>query len=462
MRSKPNLIRILVIGSIALLSGAEWARLGGRIAWSTFYLAPLLLAALSLSRKEVLVLASACVILSETLGPNAWGPGFPFRLLIAAAAFGGASLFAHELSARRKRRLALDRLMEEERSLRKEAEDQLRVLTETSPAAILMIDGEGNIQLANQAAHEMLMSGGRSLTGEPIKRFFPPLAQVPLPDNQERILRTTLECRGWRCNGEVFPAHVWLASYRSQGGPMLAAVIVDTSEELRDRQAVGFDQLMRSSSILFRAVSHEIRNVCAAISVVYANLKRLPELESNEDFQALGTLVEGLGRLASSELRHSLQKTVEAVNLREVLEELRIVIEPSFADEDALVRWMIPDEIPRVAADRLGLLHVFMNLARNSLRAMRGCADRRLVIGASVEGDRVVVRFSDSGCGVERPDLLFQPFQQSPDGAGLGLYLSRALVRSYAGELAYEPQPYGACFSVTLPVAKGESRTASS
>ena len=451
---------MLVWGMIAALAAADWARLAGGIPWSTFYLAPLLVAAVTLSRREVLLLAGVCVVLSEALGGRAWQAGFPFRVLIAAAAFGGVSLFAFELTARRKRRLALDRLIEEERALRKDAENQLRVLTETSPAAILMIDGEGIIRLANQAAHEMLRAGGKSLTGEPIKQFFAPLANIPLPDNPERILRTTLECKGRRYNGEVFPAHIWISSSRAESGPMLAAVILDTSEELRDRQAMGFDQLMRSSSILFRAVSHEIRNICAAITVVHANLKRVPGLEENEDFKALGTLVEGLGRLASSELRQSLQRTAEQVNLHEVLEELRIVIEPSFAEEDATVRWMIPEELPPVVADRHGLLHVFMNLARNSQRAIRGCADRRLIIGASVEGDRVVVRFSDSGCGVARPDLLFQPFQQSSDGAGLGLYLSRALVRSYAGDLTFEPQAYGACFTVTLPAVKREAKAA--
>jgi signal transduction histidine kinase len=176
-------------------------------------------------------------------------------------------------------------------------------------------------------------------------------------------------------------------------------------------------------------------------------------MEMNEDFQALGNLVEGLGRLVSTELRTASQKAPEDVHLGEVLEEFRIIIEPSFAEEDAVVRWMIPDDLPRVTADRYGLLHVFMNLARNSQRAIRGSEDRRLVVGASVEGDRAVIRFSDSGPGVRRPEQLFQAFQQESDGAGLGLYLSRALIRSFAGELRYEPQPYGACFAVLLPLA---------
>jgi signal transduction histidine kinase len=267
------------------------------------------------------------------------------------------------------------------------------------------------------------------------------------------MLRTMLECKGRRKNGEIFPAHVWLSSYSSVSGPMLAAIVLDTSEELRDRESLGFDQLMKSSRILIRAVSHEIRNICAAIAVVQANLRRVPGIERNEDFQALETLVEGLGRLASSELRTGSQKMPAEVSLREVLDELRIVIEPSFAEEDSIVRWMIPEDLPPIAADHHGLLHIFMNLAGNSLRALRGCPDRRLVIGAAVEGDKVVVRFSDSGPGVAHPDQLFQPFQQASDGAGLGLYLSRALARSFAGELVYQSQQYGSCFAVALPLA---------
>jgi signal transduction histidine kinase len=267
------------------------------------------------------------------------------------------------------------------------------------------------------------------------------------------MLRTMLECKGRRKNGEIFPAHVWLSSYQSASGPMLAAIVLDTSEELRDRESLGFDQLMRSSRILVRAVSHEIRNICAAIAVVDANLRRVPGMEQNEDFQALGHLVEALGSLVSTELRTASQKAPVDVNLGEVLEEFRIIVEPSFAEDDSVVRWMIPEDLPPVSADRYGLLHVFMNLARNSQRAIRGCEDRRLIVGASVEGDRVVIRFSDSGPGVKRPEQLFQAFQQQSDGAGLGLYLSRALVRSFAGELRYEPQSYGSCFAVLLPLA---------
>jgi two-component system sensor kinase FixL len=440
-----------LIAGIAL---ADFSELGRGQSLGLFYLLPVLIAATRLTRKQVLALAALCTLLREALGPLAWGEGVLGRALIGLLACGGAGLFGTEVAERRRRRLEQKHKLDEQATLRQDAEQQLRVLIETSPAAILTMDTKGRIMRTNQAAQEMLGFGQDPLSGELVGQYFPPLASLPQADGAGRIIRTTLECKARRRNGEIFPAHIWLSSFTTVSGPKFAAIVLDTAEELRDREALGFDQLMTSSRILVRAVSHEIRNLCAAIAVVHANLRRVPQMEHNEDFQALGTLVEGLGRLVSAELRGVSQKMPAEVNLREVLDELRIIIEPSFAEEESLLRWTIPELLPPVFADHHALLHIFMNLATNSQRALRSSQDKRLIIAASVEPDKVVVRFADSGPGVERPEHLFQPFRHPSEGAGLGLYLSRALARSFAGELAFEPQPYGSCFAVKIPLAK--------
>ena len=78
-------------------------------------------------------------------------------------------------------------------------------------------------------------------------------------------------------------------------------------------------------------------------------------------------------------------------------------------------------------------------------------------ITASIEGDKVVVRFVDSGSGVQDPERLFQPFRNTSSGVGIGLYLSRALARSFAGDLLFEARPIGSCFAVQLPAASQEA-----
>jgi len=48
---------------------------------------------------------------------------------------------------------------------------------------------------------------------------------------------------------------------------------------------------------------------------------------------------------------------------------------------------------------------------------------------------------------------LFHPFQPGAISTGLGLYVSRAIVRSYGGDLIYEERTRGACFAIVLGIA---------
>ncbi|MCX6625074.1 MAG: ATP-binding protein, partial [Acidobacteria bacterium] len=100
-------------------------------------------------------------------------------------------------------------------------------------------------------------------------------------------------------------------------------------------------------------------------------------------------------------------------------------------------------------ADHHGLLQVFLNLTSNSRRAMENSEQRMLSVHARQLDEVVVVRFQDSGSGIELPDALFRPFQPGVQ-TGLGLYVSRAIVRSFGGDLRYEATPRGACFTVSL------------
>jgi two-component system sensor kinase FixL len=76
---------------------------------------------------------------------------------------------------------------------------------------------------------------------------------------------------------------------------------------------------------------------------------------------------------------------------------------------------------------------------------------QQLEIAVTPSPGAVQVRFSDSGPGVHSPQHLFQAFQQGADGSGLGLYVSRSIVRSYGGDLRYEGAPgSGAVFVIEL------------
>jgi C4-dicarboxylate-specific signal transduction histidine kinase len=144
---------------------------------------------------------------------------------------------------------------------------------------------------------------------------------------------------------------------------------------------------------------------------------------------------------------------LEEIPLQRVLDDLRIVIESEWTGIDGVVRWHLPQDLPPVIADQHGLLQAFLNLAQNSHRAVQESSLRELNITVCVQEGQALTRFHDSGPGIACPEQLFQPFQHSADGTGLGLYVSRALVRSYGGDIRFERQAEGACFVVELRVA---------
>lgn len=77
---------------------------------------------------------------------------------------------------------------------------------------------------------------------------------------------------------------------------------------------------------------------------------------------------------------------------------------------------------------------------------------KQLCVTASEEDSWVVVRFEDTGVGIASSENLFRPFQRFASVGGLGLYVSRAIMRSFGGELAYEGRSAGCCFAVSVPV----------
>ena len=369
---------------------------------------------------------------------------------MAAVGFLVTGLFVRELA--RNRQLVLGHLQEiqQEVKLRQEAEEQLRVLIETSPAAILTADASGRILLANDAAQRLLAASDGDLDGDLLSSYLPEVPAILGSNGSGAGSRVTLECRGRRRDGEVFLANACFSRYRTVSGPRLAAVVWDASDDLRDRSGMGLETVETTSRILFGAMLHEVRNLSGAAAAAHANLQRVHALDGNTDFRALGTLVQGLEKVASSELRITAHGHGAPIDLYPVLEDLRIVIQPLFEDSNMQIRWDLEERLPRVRGDHHSLLQVFLNLARNSHRAMLKAQVRELAISARIEGDSVKVRFTDTGPGISFPERLFQPFQHGADATGLGLYVSRAMVRSFRGDLRYEPHSNSSCFAIKL------------
>jgi PAS domain S-box-containing protein len=448
-RDARSRVLLLVVALIVVIGAADW-KIDGEVPVGFLYLLPILVASRVLTRPQIALLGAGCTALAEAFDNIPWSPlsGVP-RDLLYLAAFSGMGLFAREVVAGRRAAVVHVEDLERENEARRDAEEQLKVLVESSPIAIVTTDANGAALLANDAAHRLFALPPGSLGGRLITPYLPSLLNVPDLRTGQQSFRTVMQCKGYRQDGEAFIADVWFSTYRTSAGPRLAAMIVDASDELREREEAGLHQLLAGSRILVAAVSHEIRNVCGAIALVHENLARRGTLSLDKDFEALGTLVLALEKIAAVELRQATNQAT-TIDLRSFLEELRIVTGPSFRESGIDAIWRIPPDLPEVWADPHSLMQVFLNLAKNSERAMERTAAPCLRISAAAAGQRVSITVSDNGEGVKNPEQLFKPFQQLAQATGLGLYLSRALMRSFGGDLRHQPGGSGATFVVEV------------
>ncbi len=438
---------------LAIIGWFDW--LADNVSLGFLYIVPILLASATLRRLQMMILATICGVLREVFNPIHGQPGVLGRTLIGVAAFAMAGFFVSELN--RSRKLVTRHLAEREEQyqLRRQAEEELRAVIDTSPLAVLTLDSTGRVLLANESAKQVLGFQQPLLSGQEIQPYLPILTRF-LAVHPASGLRTTVESRGQRENGEVFLANIWLSTYATDSGPQLAAFIWDASENLRDREGTGLNSMMATSRVVIGAVSHEIRNLAAAALSAHRGLASLAGIDQLEHFRALGTIITALERIAASGLRLSSGQRAAVANLGMLLDEFRVVVEPAFRDAGIRIDWHLADGLPLVQADHHSLLQVFLNLARNSERALAAAETKALTVVSGLENDLVMVRFRDTGCGVSNPDGLFMPFQPGAKATGLGLYIARAVVRSYGGDLRYEPQLRGSCFALQLWPAEDE------
>jgi two-component system, LuxR family, sensor kinase FixL len=422
------------------------------------YVLPVLVAATVLNRWQILLVAVLCAIIRQQLMLSHSVFEGTLRFLLALAAYSTGGLLVQVLSLNRRlaERHALQ--LETQQRLRLEAEQHLKLLAESSPAAIFTTDERGRLLNYNKSALDLFgIETGSGTEGLLVGDHLPVLRDALTLETRASGFRTAAQCTGRRISGSPFIAQVWFSIYEGAAGRRLAAIAVDSSEDVREREERNLRHVLDNNRIIAGAVSHEIRNICGAIAMVYANLHRdrgkFGSLAETEDFRALGSLVEGLGKIASSDLQSKVKRSLTPISLREIMDDLRVVVEPAWLEREGKVIWRIPEDLPPVFAEPFGLTQALLNLAQNSLRAVENRGRRELRITAETRQRQVAIVIEDSGPGIANTEHLFEPFQRESEQVGLGLYVSRALLRSFGGDLRHEPDPRGCRFVAYLQSA---------
>ncbi len=443
---------------VALLAALEWVY-DFDFSLGILYIFPVIVAATVLNRWQIVAAAIFCAWTRGLFTADETHLEHILRFCMATIAYTGCGLLIYQINDSRRVVLLHYARIRFEQKLRRRAEEQLRLMAESSPAAILTLSADGRILAANHAAHEMFgLSEHESLTQRPIRDFVSFFDEaLRLPSDLGRI-RTNTSTWAARADGTHFPASAWFSIYGDADSRRLAAILVDNSNDVREREQAHFEQLTQHNRVLAGAVSHEIRNLCSAIAVVSSNLERHRNLTGDADFDALKNLVSGLSNMASFDLRNQARTQHPPVSLAALADELRVIIGQDWEEIGGTLEWHVPVNFPSVQAERDGLLQVLLNLTQNALRASEQIEAPQLAIRAFDRKGRAVLRISNNGPAIADPSALFQPFRTaSTNGTGLGLYVARAMVKNFGGELQHVPTVTGVTFEITLRFAGSRS-----
>jgi signal transduction histidine kinase len=123
-----------------------------------------------------------------------------------------------------------------------------------------------------------------------------------------------------------------------------------------------------------------------------------------------------------------------------------------------MLRLELASDLPQVEVDRIQIEQVILNLVRNALEATpAGLQEPALEIRAECDDGFVAVAVTDQGEGLteEQRERVFEPFFTTKKaGLGMGLAISRSIVRAHGGRITATANPgRGATFRFTLPCA---------
>jgi signal transduction histidine kinase len=228
----------------------------------------------------------------------------------------------------------------------------------------------------------------------------------------------------------------------------------------RERNSKLMDLEIMSASIV-----HEISQPLGAISLnsetAILLLNKSPP-NSDEVRDLLGRIGQDCTRVTSTvrDMRKLFKREPSSAALCDVNHLIREALAAERRElnsRNIQVQEELDDDIPPLKIDAHQFQHVFLNLIANAADAMSSVTDRPRIlrVASQLKESNAILSVRDTGTGIgtEEMDKIFEPmFTTKASGMGMGLWICRAIVESYGGQLkAWSRINDGSIFQITLP-----------
>jgi PAS domain S-box-containing protein len=362
--------------------------------------------------------------------------------------------------------------LKKESTERRLVEEELNIVyaaLKSAPSGVIITDRKGSIKYANPAFLRMFeCESKKEVTGICVGKLFATQDGRSFSDIEAVIDKSkgeTEEFPALRKDGTIFHVEVSTSSITDNEGHDLGRMssFVDITERKQVEEA-----LQKSSEkirLFAYSVSHDLKSPAIGL---YGLTKRLYKDyadildEKGQKYceqilktaEQIAALVEQINIFISTK---EAPLNVERLELKEVLQ----VIREEFSTQLNIrqIRWLEPDGIPEIKADRLSIIRALRNLVDNALK-YGGEALSEISIRYKESGESHILSIKDNGIGIREQGNhqdVFGPFirrktSKGIEGSGLGLTIVREIAEKHGGEVWLEPgQERGITFYISIP-----------
>lgn len=367
----------------------------------------------------------------------------------------------------------VNRLIQDVKLRNREQEQYYGTLLEQVTTGIVVINENGNILQANSSAKKLL--NYQSLTHiEQLKRVDPNLHQAFLllrEESTHQFVKTTH-------HNTIRHLSLQATTFRDHKKTLRIISIHDISNELDAKELESWQKLIR-------VLSHEIMNSITPITSLSETLlnyfippeKPVDKTTVTNTVKGLEVINErGIGLIRFVESYRKLTRlskpVLKHIDLRNLIEHLLLLLEnePDFQRIQFSVETGTPDISVEtgtsgisvatgtpdisVEADEAQLSQVLINLIKNAMYAVKDVANPHISVRAHYsQNGRCEIEVIDNGPGIppEIMEQIFIPFFTTKEnGSGIGLSLSRQIMKNHGGSIETVSSPGSTVFTLTI------------
>ena len=345
---------------------------------------------------------------------------------------------------------AFNEVLEAFRKTRAEREENfqyLQTVVQHVGIGLICYTPDGRIELMNTAAQRLLrkphMRDVREL--ETVSKAFSE-ALLKLRSGDKTLVKIQDE-------DELLQIIVYATELRMRGESFILASIQNIQSELEEQEMEAWQKLIR-------VLTHEIMNSITPISSLTSTVRdllpdsahasslnpdTLPDVHTA--LKTIQSRSEGLLHFVEAyrQLTNISRPDFQIFQVSELFARVVFLMQGECDKNDIALYTAIDPRTLELTADPDLIEQVLINLMRNAVQALAGRSNARMDLSAQLDGrGRVVIRVQDNGPGIleDVQERIFIPFFTTKrDGSGIGLALSRQIMRVHRGTISVQSKP---------------------